>query len=527
MSKGDSMKYTNKCLVKGQMYVLVLIVLATPWVGVSDVRLSNLISDNMVIQRDMPVHVWGWADPCEKVTVKLGESEVAAKADANGNWMVNMAAMAAGGPYEMTVAGKNILQVHNILVGEVWVCSGQSNMAVGIGTVPNGKAEAAAADYPNIRLFLVPNNTAAKPLQNTQGNWAMCSQKSISYGGWQGFSAAAYYFGRELYRELNVPIGLIQSAWGGTRIEPWTPKCGFASVENLSKFVDEIDQENENYKKTKAGILPQYEAWLLTAKAEAKEGKDVTAPPDWPKNPLDSSVRPTGIYNAMINPLIPFRIRGVIWYQGESNIGEAMGYYEKMKALINGWRIVWKEADFPFLFVELAPYNYIRDWKRPTPYDLPEMWEAQIASLAIPNTGMAATTDIGDLNDIHPMNKQDVGKRLALWAMAKTYGREDVVYSGPMYKSMKIEDGKIRLSFDYVNGGLGSRDGKDLNWFEVAGKDKQFVKANARIDGDTVLIWSDHVKEPVAVRFAWNDLAEPNFSNKAGLPALPFRTEKW
>lgn len=521
------MKYTGKCSVKGRIYAVVLLMLAAAGTGAADVRLPSLIGDNMVIQRDMPVRVWGWADPCEKVTVKLGESQAATKADAKGNWQADLAAMPAGGPYEMTVAGKNTLKVQNILAGEVWVCSGQSNMACGIGTAENGKAEAAAANYPNIRLFMVAEKMSAQPLSNTEGKWEMCSPKTISYGGWQGFSAAAYFFGRELHKELNVPIGLVQSAWGGKRIEPWTPKCGFESVGGkLTKYVDEIATDNENYKKTKAVVLPQYEAWLSAAKAEAAAGRDVTGPPAWPRHPLEQQDKPTCIYNAMINPLLPLRIRGVIWYQGESNIGEGMSYYEKMKALINGWRMEWKEGDFPFFFAQLAPYNYMRDWKRPTPYDLPEMWEAQIASMSIPNTGMAATTDAGDPDDIHPMRKQAVGKRLALWAMAKTYGR-NIVYCGPMYKSMKVEDGRIRVSFDYAEGGLVCGDGKDLSWFEVAGEDKQFVKASARIEGQTVVVWSEQVTKPVAVRFAWNDLAEPNLYNKAGLPALPFRTEKW
>jgi sialate O-acetylesterase len=313
--------------------------------------------------------------------------------------------------------------------------------------------------------------------------WKVCSPETVA-----GFTGVGYFFGRRLNKELDVPIGLIGSNWGGTRIEPWTPPAGFKSVPALKKdFADKLDS------------FPQKR-----------------------DNGTINHQTPLALYNGMIHPLLPYTIRGAIWYQGESNNGEGMLYNEKMKALIAGWRSVWKNDELPFLFVQLAPFKY----GRRNPEDLAGIWEAQTATLAVPNTGMAVTTDIGNVRDIHPRNKQDVGARLALWALAKTYGKQDVVYSGPLYRGMKVEGDSIRLSFDHVGGGLVSRDGEDLTWFTIAGKDLEFVKAKAVIDGDTVVVSADGVKNPVAVRFGFDQVAEPNLSNKAGLPASPFRTKE-
>jgi sialate O-acetylesterase len=268
--------------------------------------------------------------------------------------------------------------------------------------------------------------------------------------------------------------------------------------------------------------------WLPGAEKAVAEGKSVTAPPTWPKHQLDDMGQPTGIYNAMIHPLVPFAIRGAIWYQGESNAAEGMAYCDKMKALIGGWRTVWGQGDFPFYYVQIAPLDGQAGlYKVYADDQLPRLWEAQTAAMALPNTGMAVTNDIGDLADIHPKNKQDVGKRLALWALAKTYGRAGLVCSGPLYKSMAVEGDQIRVRFDYVGGGLASRDGKPLTWFTIAGEDHKFVDAQAIIDGDTVVVRSDQVPKPVAVRFAWSMTAQPNFMNKDGLPASAFRTDRW
>jgi sialate O-acetylesterase len=288
-------------------------------------------------------------------------------------------------------------------------------------------------------------------------------------------------------KELDVPIGLIGSNWGGTRIEPWTPPVGFQNVPALKDIADNLS--------------------------------------NFPTKTADGKINhqsPLALYNGMIHPLLPFAIRGAIWYQGESNNGEGMLYHEKMKALIHGWRSVWNDPELPFYYVQLAPYRYNVE-----PTRLPGIWEAQLETLSVPNTGMAVTVDISDLADIHPVNKQDVGKRLALWALAKTYGQTDLVYSGPLYKSLKIDGSKAIVSFDHVGGGLISRDGQPLTHFQIAGEDGQFVAASAEIAGDTVVVSAESIAQPVAVRLGWHQEAEPNLSNREGLPASPFRTDSW
>ncbi len=500
--------------------------------AVADVKLPHVLGDHMVLQRGVLLPVWGWAEPGEAITVSLGTHIAGATANEAGKWMVRLPALKAGGPHELTVRGNNTIRLSDILIGEVWLCSGQSNMEMGVGVAMDAEKEIAAADYPQIHLFELPRRPAGEPAADIDAKWRVCQPDTIASGGWGGFSAVGYYFGRELHRELNVPIGLIDSSWGGTRIEPWTPPCGFAAVPALQDVVDTVKQKDAEYKsKTLPAKMTEIEAWIAATRAASAAGDALPPTLWWPRHPLESHAEPTGLYNGMIHPLVPFAIRGAIWYQGESNVhtGDGMTYCEKMKALIAGWREVWNQGDFPFYFVQLAPFKYTLHRQDISPYDMPEIWEAQLASLAIPNTGMAVLTDLGDWRDIHPKNKQEVGRRLALWALAKTYGRESLVCSGPLCKSMSVEGNTIRVRFDYEGGGLESRDGKPLNWFEIAGADKRFVKANAKIDGDTVVVWSEDVPEPVAVRFSWHMLPEPipNLVNREGLPASPFRTHEW
>ncbi len=450
--------------------------------AMAEVKLPSIIGDNMVLQRDEELPIWGWDDAGADVSVTIGDAKATAKAGSDGKWMVKLPAMPAGGPHTVTVAGSNTVTLKNVLVGEVWLCSGQSNMEWTVSRSNNAKEEIAAAKFPNIRHIKIPHVPSDKP------------QSDVKSGGWQAttpqtagnFTAVGYFFARNLHKELDVPIGLIGSNWGGTRIEPWTPPAGFKQVPALKDIADNLDTFP---KKNKDGRVQHQTALAL--------------------------------YNGMIHPLVPYAIRGAIWYQGESNNGEGMLYHEKMKALIAGWRSVWNKKDLPFYFVQLAPYSYGGD-----PTRLAGIWEAQTATLAIPHTGMAVTTDIGNIKDIHPRNKQDVGKRLALWALAKNYGQDDLVYSGPLYKSMKVEDNKIRIQFDHVAGGLAARDSKALSHFTIAGEDKKFVEAKAEIDGDCVVVSAESVKNPVAVRFGWHQNAEPNLMNKEGLPASPFRTDK-
>ncbi len=484
----------------------------------ADIRLPNIIGSSMVVQRDIPLLIWGWADPGEKVSVKMGNSEVSVKADKEGKWMVRLPSIKTGGPYEMTLSGKNTLKLTDILAGEVWVCSGQSNMVWRMAQVNNSEQEISDARYPNIRLFQVPRTTSGIPAEDVNAAWKACSPGNISQ-----FSAVAYFFGRKLHNKLNVPIGLIETAWGGTRIEPWTPPVGFQLVDGFDDIILQITDADVEYRKKILESIGSANSWIKTTKKSLKSNKPFPVPPEWPKHRLDSHIQPTGLYNGMVHPLVPFGIRGAIWYQGESNLVDGMLYREKMKALIHGWRTVWNQGEFPFYFVQLAPYRYRgKNWDA---HNLPRMWEAQTKALSVFNTGMASAIDIGNVTDIHPRNKQDVGKRLALWALAKTYGFKSLVYSGPMYKSMSIEDNKIRITFNHNGGGLESRDGNPLTWFEIAGADNKYVSAHAEIAGESILVWSDSIQNPAHVRFAWHEEAEPNLMNKEGLPALTFRTD--
>jgi len=453
-------------------------------------QLPALFSDHMVLQRDMPVPVWGTADPDFDVTVEFAGQKKETKADGDGKWRVTLDPLKASKePATMKVmSGDHGVEVKDILVGEVWICSGQSNMEWTVNAC-RAKEDADTADFPMIRQIKVPHVHSDKSADNFKGQWVVCSPQTAG-----SFTAVGFFFARDLIKELDCPIGLINSSWGGTRVEPWTPPCGFAGVEELKE--------------------------LATKPATGNHQTH------------------TRIYHSMIHPLIPYAIRGAIWYQGESNGGEHVSYFHKKKALITGWRKLWEQGDFPFYFVQLA--NFRQPNKDPKGGDgWARVREAQTMTLDIPNTGMAVIIDIGEARDIHPKNKQDVGGRLALWALAKDYGKKDLVHSGPLYKSMKVEGDKIRLSFDHVGSGLmvGNKDGKkpteevkngELTWFSIADAEKKWHHAKAVIDGNTVVVSADGVKKPTAVRYAFTMNPEGcNLYNKEGLPASPFRTDDW
>lgn len=499
------------------IFLVVILAVAGLASAEESLRLASMFTDNMVLQRDRKVPVWGWCKPGEKISVSIGKYQANTIATPDGKWMVQVGPLDAGGPYEMTINyADTTTTLKNILAGEVWICSGQSNMEWQVNRSNDGQKEVAAANYPNIRLFHIPKIHSLKPTDKLPAKWVVCSPKTVP-----GFSAVGYFFGRKIHKDLNVPVGLISAAWGGSRIEPWTPPCGFAKSPKLKKISELVRTADEKYKQAIAAYLTNIEKWLPVARQALAEGKPLPQHPRFPGHPLADWQGATGMYNGMINAIIPYGIRGAIWYQGESNKNDGMLYCEKMKALIGGWRELWDQGDFPFYYTQIAPLNVYYG-----PGQLPRLWEAQTASLAIPNTGMAVTTDIGNLGNIHPTNKQDVGKRLALWALARTYGKK-LVYSGPLYKSMKVERNRVRITFDHVGGGLASRDKKELDWFEIAGEDKKFHKARAIIDGVTVVVFSGKVAAPVAVRFGWNKTATPNMMNKEALPASPFRTDKW
>ena len=492
----------------------------------AELKLPGVISDHMVLQQKQANPIWGWDTPGTKITVSFGGKSVSTQAGDDGKWSVKLPPMPANSvPTALVVKGSSQREIQDVLMGEVWLCSGQSNMEMGLGAVQDGTNEIAAANFPNMRLLMVPNSWKPEPQVDQSGSWKVCTPTNISQDGWKGFSAAAYFFGRELHRKLNVPIGLIDATWGGTRIESWTSPEGFATVpalKDLHTALQIADFHTAVHQQRLKQYLDDTEKWIPLARAAQSNQTVVPTMPAYPPEllPPHDLEDSTALYNGMICPLHPFGIRGVIWYQGEANNGDGMVYFEKMKALIGGWRQVWGEENFPFYFVQIAPYDY-----GDNPENLCELWEAQaIAAREIPNTGMAVINDIGDLKDIHPKNKQEVGRRLALLALAKTYGRPEIVCSGPTFQSMGIEGDTLRIHFANADGGLVSRDGQPMNCFEISNaREGGFVTARPQIDGSTIVLSSPEIQHPVAMRFAWKQTAEPNLMNKAGLPGGAFR----
>jgi len=494
-------------------------------VSAADIRLPAIIGDNMVLQAGDRTSLWGWADPNEeiRVTVSWRTVDWTIQADNAGTWVFQMTTPETGGPHEITFQGKNTITVKNILVGEVWVGSGQSNMAMTVRSSANAEQEIAGATDGQIRLFTVARKIAEKPQEDCEGKWVLCSPETIG-----DFSAVAYFFGRELRRELKQPVGLIHTSWGGTPAEAWTSPTALQENPGLEPILARYRAALAVYPQAMVKFQESLAKWEEAVKQAKAEGKPAPRRPGAPMGPENPHC-PCGLYNAMIAPLIPYTIRGAIWYQGESNAGRAYQYRELFPTMIKSWWTAWgQEEGFPFLFVQLA--NYIADRKmvgtEPNDSAWAELREAQTMTLELPNTGMAVTIDIGDADDIHPKNKQDVGKRLAAWALSNTYGKNRI-YSGPIYKSMVKKGDRIILSFDHVGDGLVTKGGETLKGFAIAGKDRKFVWADARIEGDKVVVSSDKVTSPVAVRYAWADNPVCNLYNKADLPASPFRTDTW
>lgn len=501
-------------------YLSLVLLLAGAGAALADVKLPAVIGDNMVLQQGGKISIWGWADPGEEVMagVSWHNMKWAVTADKDGEWSFKMNPPKAGGPYEMTISGKNVIEIKNIMVGEVWVCSGQSNMQWSVQSSANAEQEIAEAVYPKIRLFTVKRKVAETPQQDCEGSWTECSPETVP-----DFSAVAYFFGRELHKELNVPVGLIHTSWGGTPAEAWTrrevleanPDCA-PILKRYDDAVAKYPQAMEEYEQK----LAEWKQAVEKAKAEGKKPPRRPRAPFGPGNPH----APAGLYNAMIAPLIPYGIQGAIWYQGESNAGRAYQYRTLFPDMIKNWREDWGLGVFSFIFVQLA--NFMEVKSEPGQSAWAELREAQLMTLALPKTGMAVIIDIGEADNIHPKNKQDVGKRLALWALARTYGKK-LVYYGPVYESMQVDGNRIVLYFDHVGGGLVARGNEQLKGFAIAGADREFVWADARIEGDKIVVSSEKVPEPVAVRYAWADNPVCNLYNKEGLPATPFRTDDW
>jgi sialate O-acetylesterase len=511
----------GKLCVKLLLGLLLLIGVVS--VAAADVTLPAMFADHMVLQREIALPVWGWADAGEKVTVSLCGQTKTATADSEGKWSVTLTAIEAGGPHKLTVQGNNTIEIADVLIGEVWLCSGQSNMAMTVSRSANFEEEKAAADHPRLRMLTVTRATADTPQERCDATWQVCTPDTVG-----SFSATGYFFGRELHQELDVPVGLINSSWGGTPVQAWTCLKAQKVLPELKPMLADWEQRIANYdpEAAKASYEKQLAAWKERAKAARESGKK---PPRRPRAPVDPKVsphRPASLFNGMIAPLVPYAIRGAIWYQGESNAGSgsAQLYGLQLATMIKNWRKVWDQGDFAFEWVQLP--NFRAPQTEPietTGWVIVQ--EEMLKTLAVPNTGMAITIDVGEADDIHPKNKQDVGKRLALWALGTTYGK-DIVYSGPIYKSMRKADGKIVVEFDHCGDGLAAKDGK-LKGFVIAGEDQQFVFADAEIQGNKVVVSSPDVKKPVAVRYAWAQNPDCNLQNSASLPASPFRSDEW
>lgn len=495
------------------------------------VQAAQLFADHMVLQRDIAVPVWGWAEAGEPITVTIDGQEQKAVTGADGRWQVRLAPLTIGAPRTMTIAGRQeTLRFTDILVGEVWVCGGQSNMSFPVVQAKDGAHEIETADMPEIRLFeatggksptVVLERMNPKHLpdgMNGSGQercvWHLCDRKSVV-----SFSAAGYFFGRALQRELKVPIGLIHNGVGATPIEAWMSNEALAAAPELKKVldwwtaVDAFAETTEGKRQVQA----------LVDAADKKIGKWGWRQ-DGYQPPLNRLGHPSTFFNSRVNPLIPYAIRGVIWYQGEANTGNAYEYRSFFPALIADWRKHWGQGDFPFLFVQLANWGGPPK-AAPTQSEWAELREAQAMALKLPHTGMAVTIDIGNPGDIHPNNKQDVGARLALVARAVAYG-EKLTSTGPVYREAKSEGHGIRVFFDSIGGGLAARSGA-VKGFAIAGDDRVFVWATAEIQGDSILLSADQVKTPVAARYAWAHCPDCNLINQEGLPASPFRTDAW
>jgi sialate O-acetylesterase len=504
------------------------------------VRLPAIFSDHMVLQQGMAVPVWGTADAEEEVTVTFGQQKQAAKADDKGHWTVKLANLTASErPEELIVAGKNKIEFKDVLVGEVWVCSGQSNMEFQMRSTKDHEKEIAAADHPNMRLFSVPKNVTYEPQADVkkphgpqEAAWLACSPETAP-----SFSAVGYFFGRGLHEELKIPIGLIHSSWGGTVAEAWAESGHLEADPELATMLNRNKDVEAAYQKQ----LAKWEADVAENKANlsfnaaqkpaqpgdpAPELRVVKKLPPRPQDPGQSPNQASVLYNGMIAPIVPYAIRGAIWYQGESNANRAYQYRKLLPTMINSWRDVWHEPEFDFYIVSLA--NFTAPPKEPGESNWAELREAQAMTAALPHNGQALAIDLADANnpgDIHPKDKQSVGHRLALIALAKTYGKS-VDYSGPEYKDSKIEGGKVTLRFKFADG-MTAKGGEPVKGFQIAGEDKKWHWADAKIEGDSVIVSSADVAKPAAVRYDWANNPEGNLYNKADLPAVPFRTDDW
>lgn len=498
---------------------LLLAAISTPQSTRADVKMPALFGDHMVLQQGQPIPIWGWADPDEQVRVTLGGDVRTVTADADGRWKVLLGKLSAGGPHKLEIQGNNALTLNDVLIGEVWVCSGQSNMQWDVSRSNDSDLEIASAKYPNIRLITVPQVGTQEPQDDFKGKWELCSPETVP-----SFSAVGYFFGRQLYQTLDVPIGLIDNSWGGSSAEAWVRRDLLEADAQYNPLMERWEKTESTYDHDKA--VANFKEKLAAWKTKKEAGEKVGRQPRAPRNPLTDQHRPGNLYNGVLKPVIGYGIRGAIWYQGESNAGRAYQYRNLFPLMIQNWRDEWGQGDFPFYWVQLADFR--NEVPGPADSAWAELREAQTMTMSkLPNTGEAVILNLGESSDIHPKNKQDVAKRLARWALAHDYGM-DIVYRSPIYKSMETDGNKIVLTFDHVGGGLDTFDVPKLIGFTIAGEDQKFVPATAKIIGkNQIEVTSDQIEAPAAVRYAWADNPVCNVQNLEGLPLTPFRTDDW
>lgn len=561
------------------------LIFATAWclsgaAAMADVKMPAIFGDHMVLQRDLGVPFWGTAEPGEEVTVAAGGDQAQTKAGPDGKWSLKLGKLKASAePIEVTVTGKNKIVFKDVLVGDVWVCSGQSNMEFGIKSFMTPD-ELAKAEEPQIRMFMVPKWVARAPGSDiapapakcpTIGTWQVCNPKNLaSNGEWTGFPAVGFYFGRQIHKFTGQPVGLIGTTWGGTRINSWMSVESLQAEPAFRSYAAGALDFRDNYEKIKSDYEARYAAWQAEMAKWNAENKDAIAeakvvmenwnrakkeadaahqpppprpkelkPPQEPRDVINNNQISSALFNGMVAPLIPYGIKGAIWYQGESN-GDQPGFYKlALPAMITDWRKLWNQGDFPFLVVQLP--NYMARKPEPAESTWAGVREAQAAASSLPKVGYAVTIDLGDAGNIHPPDKYDVAARLALVAQRVAYDDLQTVTSGPTFKKAEIEGNTVRLSFDHLGGGLAigvpperffatlkkpqPSPGQELEGFAVAGSDLKYSWAKAKIDGDTVIVSSEKVPNPVTVRYAWADNPAANLYNKEGLPAAPFRTD--
>jgi len=500
----------------------------------AEIKMPAIFSDGMVLQQAQLVRIWGTAEAGEDVKVTFGEQSHSSLTDPTGKWSITLNPMSANAqPANLVVAGKNTITLKNVLVGEVWICSGQSNMQWTVQQAGKAQEEIAAAKHPQIRMFNVERHPSMTPETDCKGVWKEATSANVGE-----FSAVGYFFGRHLHHVLKVPVGLINTSWGGTRVEAWTSRealeerpCATEMLSDWKEVVAKWDGPKElaAFEQRKADWQAQVQKIdTESAKLPADQKKPKPAAPRPPEDPTKTPHHPSVLFNGMVAPLVPYAVKGAIWYQGESNQRRAFQYQELLPTMINDWRKQWTDP-FSFYIVQLANFGNGKPvTKEPgVPDTWAELQEAQtLTAQTLDKCGIAIINDIGEQNDIHPKNKQEVGRRLALWALAKDYGKAGAEYCGPLYLSSVVKEDKIRVQFTHTGSGLKTRDGGEPKCFQITGADQKWVWAKAKIEGSEVVVWNESVPQPIGVRYAWASWpVDANLINAEGLPASCFRTD--